>query len=45
MTQLPVNNASMQLVRDTREVAPGMYTVELVDRGSRMHTEKLIVKP
>jgi len=45
MTQLPVNNASMQLVWDTREVAPGMYTVELVNRGSRMHTEKLIVKP
>ncbi len=30
---------------DTRELAPGAYTVELHDNRARMRTEKLIVRP
>jgi hypothetical protein len=45
MERLAVKQAAGQLVWDTREVAPGLYHVELVVNGQRMQTEKLIVKP
>ena len=34
-----------QLLQDTRELAPGAYTVELLDNNMRKRTEKLIVRP
>jgi hypothetical protein len=45
MERLAVKQATGQLVWDTREVAPGLYHVELVVNGQRLQTEKLIVKP
>ncbi len=45
MERLAVKQAAGQLVWDTREVAPGLYPVELVVNGQRLQSEKLIVKP
>jgi hypothetical protein len=45
MERIAVRQAAGQLVWDTREVAPGLYHVELVVSGQRLQTEKLIVKP
>ena len=42
---MQVNNAKGQLVWDTRQIPAGVYTVELINDGKRLHTEKLIVKP
>jgi len=43
--RLAVKQAQGQLVWDTRTMSPGLYHVELVADGKRMHAEKLIVKP
>ncbi len=34
-----------QVLQDTRELAPGAYTVELLDNKARKRVEKLIVRP
>lgn len=43
--RLAVKQAQGQLLWDTRTMSPGLYHVELVADGKRMHAEKLIVKP
>jgi len=43
--RMQVNNAKGQLVWDTHQIPAGVYTVELINDGKRLHTEKLIVKP
>ena len=40
-----VNGAEVQLVWDTRQVAQGLYSVELLEDGKRLQTERLIVQP
>lgn len=42
--QLTVGSAQGQLVLDTRPLARGLYTVELINAGQVLHTEKLIVE-
>lgn len=44
IAQLPVTDAVGQTVWDTRSVAPGAYTIELVNAGVTLGTVKLIVK-
>lgn len=45
MHQDLVKTAEMQLVWDTRTLAPGLYSVELLEDGKRLQTERLIVQP
>ncbi|MBL0129658.1 MAG: T9SS type A sorting domain-containing protein [Flavobacteriales bacterium] len=45
MARMKVNQAQGQLVWDTRQVAPGLYHVELLNNGQRLQVEKLVVKP
>ncbi len=44
IAQLPVTDAMGQTVWDTRSVAPGAYTIELVNAGVIQSVAKLIVK-
>ena len=44
IAQLPVTDAMGQTVWDTRSIAPGAYTIELVNAGVTLGTTKLIVK-
>jgi len=43
--QLNVTAATTQLVLDTRNLAPGLYIVELFNAGQRLQSEQLIVQP
>lgn len=45
LARIPVAQAEGQAVWDTRAVAPGTYTVELVNDGTSLGTVKLVVKP
>jgi hypothetical protein len=45
MHQELVNGAEVQLVWDTRQLAQGLYSVELLEDGKRLQTERLIVQP
>lgn len=44
MARIPVDRSDGQAVWDTRAVAPGAYTVELVNDGNSLGTVKIIVK-
>jgi hypothetical protein len=44
MHQEPVNSAISQLVWDTRSLAQGIYSVELLESGKRLQTERIIVQ-
>lgn len=45
MSRIPVSQAEGQAVWDTRTVAPGTYTVELMNDGVSLGTVKLVVNP
>ena len=45
MHQELVNGAQVQLVWDTSTLAQGLYSVELLEDGKRLQTERLIVQP
>ena len=45
LARIPVAQADGQAVWDTRAVAPGTYTVELMNHGASLSTAKLVVKP
>lgn len=45
MERMPITNEEGQMVWDTRRVPAGVYTIDLLNKGRRLHTEKLIVKP
>ena len=45
ITRIPVAQAEGQAVWDTRTVAPGTYTVDLVNKGVALTSVKLVVKP
>ncbi len=45
MRQELVQSAEVQLVWDTRQLAQGLYSVELMEDGKRLQTERLIVQP
>ncbi len=45
LARIPVAQAEGQAVWDTRTVAPGTYTVELLNDGASLATIKLVVKP
>ncbi|MCU0319401.1 MAG: hypothetical protein MUE88_04925, partial [Flavobacteriales bacterium] len=40
-----VNGPEVQLVWDTRQMAQGLYSVELLEDGKRLQAERLIVQP
>lgn len=44
VARIAVDRAEGQTVWDTRAVAPGTYTVELVNGGASKGTVKLVVK-
>jgi hypothetical protein len=44
MQQEVVQSAEVQLVWDTRQLAQGLYSVELLEDGKRLETERLIVQ-
>ena len=41
---IPVAQAEGQAVYDTRRLAPGSYTVELVNAGKHVDAQKLVVR-
>ncbi|MEO8066766.1 MAG: M43 family zinc metalloprotease [Flavobacteriales bacterium] len=43
--RLPLTNTEGQTLWDTRRVAPGAYSIELLYSGKRIATERLVVKP
>lgn len=43
--RFPLSAAEGQLLWDTRDTAPGTYTVELVSASERQATERVVVKP
>jgi hypothetical protein len=45
MHQELVQSAEVQLLWDTRNLAQGLYSVELLEDGQRLQTERLIVQP
>jgi hypothetical protein len=45
MHQELVNGPEVQLVWDTRQMAQGLYSVELLEDGKRLQAERLIVQP
>ena len=45
LARIPVAQADGQAVWDTRAVAPGTYTVELMNAGASLSTVKLVVNP
>ncbi len=45
MHQELVSGPEVQLVWDTRQLAQGLYSVELLEDGKRLQTERLIVQP
>lgn len=45
LEQIPVEHTESQAVYDTRRLAPGSYTVELVNDGRLVDAQKLIVRP
>ena len=45
LARIPVAQAEGQAVWDTRTVAPGTYTVELMNDGASLGTAKLVVNP
>ncbi|GEM_PF-2761548 len=41
---IPISSTEGQAVYDTRRLAPGTYTIELVNGGNTVGTAKLVVK-
>ena len=42
--RLQLNVRNEQVVWDTRQAAPGSYTVALLNNGRQLHAEKLIIR-
>ncbi len=42
---IPISRTEGQAVYDTRRLAPGTYTVELVNSGKHIEAQKLVVRP
>lgn len=45
LDRMLVTTAQVQLVWDTRSMAQGLYSVELMNNGERLQTERLVVNP
>jgi len=44
VARLPINASPGQNLWDTREVEPGVYSIELFNANTRMATERLLVQ-
>lgn len=42
---IPISRTEGQAVHDTRRLAPGTYTVELLNGGKHIEAQKLVVRP
>ncbi len=45
LDQIPVSQVEGQAVYDSRRLAPGSYTVDLVNAGKHVDAQKLVVRP
>lgn len=41
---MTLHERNQQVVWDTRQAAPGSYTVALLNNGRQLHAEKLIIR-
>ncbi|MCB0808763.1 MAG: hypothetical protein KDB96_05740 [Flavobacteriales bacterium] len=42
--RMTLHERNQQVVWDTRQAAPGSYTVALLNNGRQLHAEKLIIR-